>query len=289
MLVVTGAGGTDEYGAQFQDWAKQWQQVATSAGVQALILRTEDDANHREKLQEALKQQSPSGTEPLWLVLLGHGTWDGKTAKFNLRGDDISAAEFAEWLKPFERPVIVIAGFSSSGAWLAPLAGPGRIVLTATRSGSEENFARFGQYLPASLMDISADLDKDGQVSLLEAWITAAKRVSEFYIGEGRLATEHALIEDNADGKGTPPDWFKGVRAVKKSKDNALPDGLRAHQIHLIKNPAEKALPAPLRVERDALELEIAKLRDAKATMDEATYYRDLEALLLKLAKVYAD
>ena len=222
-------------------------------------------------------------------MLLGHGTWDGKTAKFNLRGDDISVAEFAEWLKPFERPVIVIAAFSSSGAWLAPLAGPGRVILTATRSGSEENFARLGQYLPASLMDVSADLDKDGQVSLLEAWITSAKRVSEFYAGEGRLATEHSLIEDNADGKGTPPEWFQGVRAVKKSKDNASPDGLRAHQIHLIKNPAEKALPTPLRAERDALELEIAKLRDAKATMDEGAYYRDLEGLLLKLAKLYAD
>ncbi|RYD72300.1 MAG: hypothetical protein EOP84_23390 [Verrucomicrobiaceae bacterium] len=76
---------------------------------------------------------------------------------------------------------------------------------------------------------------------------------------------------------------------MKKSKDNSSPDGLRAHQIHLVQNPEDKALPAPLRAERDALELEIAKLREAKGTMEEAAYYKQLEGLLLKLAGLYAD
>ena len=136
------------------------------------------------------------------------------------------------------RPLIIVAAFSSSGAWLDPLKAPNRVILTATRSGSEENFSRLGQYLPGSFTDPTADLDQDGQVSLLEAWLISARKTAEFYSGEGRLATEHSLLEDNGDGRGTPPDWFQGVRAVKKSKDNALPDGLRAHQIHLVQNPA---------------------------------------------------
>lgn len=290
MIVVNGASGTDEYGAQFQEWTKQWQLAAGTAGVQAVTIGTESEEKaDREKLQKAVQAQAPTGHEPLWLVLNGHGTWDGKNAKFNLRGDDVSAPELAEWLEPFDRPIVIVAAFSSSGAWLEPLKAPGRVLLTATRSGSEENFARLGQHLPGSFTDPTADLDKDGQISLLEAWLIAAKRTEEFYKGEGRLATEHSLLEDNGDGRGTPSDWFQGVRAVKKSKDNASPDGLRAHQIHLVQNPEEKALPAPLRAERDALELQIAKLREAKGTIEEAAYYKQLEGLLLKLARLYAD
>lgn len=290
MIIVTGAPGTDEYGTQFQDWANQWKKAAGTAGVQASVLGADDAAtDSREKLQQTLKLQTPTADEPLWLVLIGHGTWDGKNAKFNVRGDDVSVSDLTEWLKPFERPLIIVAAFSSSGAWLEPLKAPNRVILTATRSGSEENFSRLGEYLPGSFTDPTADLDQDGQVSLLEAWLISARRTAEFYSGEGRLATEHSLLEDNGDGRGTPPDWFQGVRAVKKSKDNALPDGLRAHQIHLVQNPAEKALPAPLRVKRDALELELAKLREAKTTMEEGAYYAQLEVLLLQLAKLYAD
>src|SRR4051812_8505611 len=86
MIIVTGAPGTDEYGEQFQDWTKQWQKAAGTAGVQTTILGTGDAAmDSREKLQQTLKSQTPTADEPLWLVLIGHGTWDGKNAKFNVR------------------------------------------------------------------------------------------------------------------------------------------------------------------------------------------------------------
>ena len=78
------------------------------------------------------------------------------------------------------------------------------MVVTATRSGSELNFARFGQYLADAIGDPQADLDKDGQVSLLEAFLMASGRVAEFYRTRIELATEHALIDDNGDRLGTP-------------------------------------------------------------------------------------
>ena len=42
-------------------------------------------------LQDLLSTRS----EALWLVLIGHGTFDGKTARFGLRGPDVTPAEWA--------------------------------------------------------------------------------------------------------------------------------------------------------------------------------------------------
>ena len=74
---------------------------------------------------------------------------------------------------------------------------------------------------------------------------------------------------------------------VKKAKDGTPADGLRAGQIHLVRNHDERALSAATRAERDALEMELAKLRESKATLPEDAYYRDLETLLRKIAKLY--
>ena len=88
-------------------------------------------------------------------------------------GADLSDVELAEWLAPVKRPVVVINCASASGPFLNRLSGNDRVVVTATKSGHETNFARFGQYLAEAIADPHADLDKDGQVSLLEAFLTA--------------------------------------------------------------------------------------------------------------------
>jgi hypothetical protein len=219
--------------------------------------------------------------------MLGHGSFDGREGKFNFTGDDLSSTDLATWLKPFHRTVVVICGFSASGAFLKPLSAPGRIIITATRSGSENNYARLGGYLSQTIADPAADLDKDGQTSLLEAWLAAAQRTAEFYKSEDRLATEHSLLDDNGDGLGTPPDWFQGVRVVKKSTGKQAPDGQRAHQIQLVPSAMEKSLAPELREERDKLEREIARLRETKASQPDNEYYAKLEAILIRLAGLY--
>jgi len=289
VLLVVGAAGEEQFGQEFVQWAGLWEQAGHTAGVRVATigLDTNSPVVPREQLEKALQAQPKDGLSELWLVLLGHGTFDGKEAKFNLRGLDISASEFAKWLEPFRRPVAVINTSSASAPFLARLSRPGRVIITATRSGAEQNFARFGHYLAGTIADLRADLDKDGQVSLLEAFLTASARVVEFYETEGRLATEHALLDDNGDGLGTPATWFRGVRAVKKAKDDASPDGWRAHQFHLIRSAAEQQMAPALRARRDELDLTIARLRESKARMQEDDYYRSLEALLLEMARLY--
>lgn len=288
VLVVIGAEGTPDYGESFRKWAGQWEAAAKKGNAEFTIIGREPEGKEadRDRLAAYLTK-SQSASTPLWVVFLGHGTDDGREARFNLRGPDVTVQELATWLAPVKRPVAVINCASSSGSFIPLLSGPDRVVVTATRSGSESNFARFGEYLSGAIGDATADLDRDGQVSLLEAYLIAADRVRAFYKGEGRLATEHSLLDDTGDKLGSPADWFKGTHAVKRAKDGAAVDGTRAHQWHLIPGERERSLPVEVRRRRDELELALAALRDRKDRQSDDEYYAQVEKILVELARVY--
>lgn len=290
VILVVGAPGEDLYAAEFARQAERWAEVSRLAGARHVVIGLGGEAGERgdlDRLSAALAAEPKEGPGELWLVFVGHGTFDGKEAKFNLRGVDLTPLALAMELQPFKRPLTVVNTASASAPFMQRLAGPGRVTVTATRSGNEQNFARFGQYFAEAIGDPRADLDKDGQVSLLEAFLSASHRVAEFYKAEGRLATEHPLIDDNGDGLGTPPDWFQGVRAVRRAREGAAPDGTRAHQFHLIRSEAEQNLPAEARAKRDLIEQKIALLRERKDRLYIEDYYRELEGLLLELAMIY--
>jgi hypothetical protein len=290
VIVVVGAAGTPEYGAQFVKWAELWEQACTKGGEKFISIGLDNEVqntNDRKTLQQTITDETQQTEAALWLVLIGHGTFDGRTAKFNLRGPDLSAKELAQWLKPAQRPLIVINTASSSAPFLSILSGPRRVVITATKSGYEQNYTRFGGYLAEAIAEPKADLDKDGQTSLLEAFLTASHRVDEFYSTEGRLATERALLDDNGDGLGTRADWFRGVRPVQSAEDGASLDGYRAHQFHLVHSEAENAMPLELRAKRDKLELEVMALRDSKDKYSEKEYFSRLEKILYEIAQIY--
>jgi len=86
-------------------------------------------------------------------VLIGHGTFDGRSARFNLRGNDISAEELKKWLEPIDCPIAIANCSSASGPFLKALAGQNRVVMTATKTGAEINFARFGEFLSEAVGD----------------------------------------------------------------------------------------------------------------------------------------
>lgn len=285
VIVIAGAAGEPEFAPdialQLEAWAK------ASAQATAKHLAITDSESDRERVKSALEAEPKTGPGEIWIVLVGHGTFDGKEAKLNLRGPDLSATDLAEWLKPFERPLAIIDTTSSSAPFLAKLAGKNRVVVSATRSGNEQNYARFGKFLAEAVGDPKSDLDKDGQISLLESFLSASHRTSEFYKTEGRLATEHALIDDTGDGLGTPADWFRGVIATKRAREGVPLDGLRAHQFHLVRSAMELQLPPEARAQRDQLEQQIAVLREKKAKMNEEKYFQELEKMMLELARLY--
>jgi hypothetical protein len=190
-------------------------------------------------------------------------------------------------LKPCKRPLAVIDCSSASGPFINALSGPDRVIVTATRSGDEVNATRFGGYLAKAIADPAADLDKDGQTSLLEAFLLASRQTQQFYKEAGRLATEHALLDDNGDGLGTPADWFHGVRAFKTAADGKSADGVAAQQLMLVRSQVEQELSPEVRARRDELEKQLSELRARKTDMNEDTYYRQLERILVEIARLY--
>lgn len=288
VILVTGAPGTEEYKKTFSEWSAQWKEAANKGEAKYSEAIHTEEKSQKKILGELIKAAVNENKSPLWLVLIGHGTFDGKKAKFNLQGPDISATELKEWLKDCKRPLAVINCASSSSPFINTLSDENRVIITATRSGFERNFCRLGGYLAKAIGTLEADIDKDGQTSLLEAWLAASRYSTDFYKNENRLSPEHPLLDDNGDGKGTPPDWFRGIRVTKKSEDpKLLPDGLRTHQLHLVPSEEERKLNATQRAERDALDIELAKLRAAKELMEEKIYYSELEILLQKIGRIY--
>ncbi len=288
ILLVLGAEGNPEYGARFRSAAERWQKAAERAGARTTVIGLHaGGAADRRRLQDAIGELGAAGPDPLWLVLIGHGTFDGRTARFNLRGPDVASDELAAWLKPSKRPLVIINAASASAPFLEPLSGPDRVIITATRSGSEKNATRFGGYFADAIADTAADLDQDGGISVLEAFLFAAKRVESSYKDEGLLATEHPLLEDNGDGRGTPASFFKGLAPGQRAAEAAEPDGHRAHQLALLAASPEKALPPAVRRRRDELELKVLKLRDGRGKLSVDDYHARLEPLLLELGRLY--
>ena len=298
VMIVRGASGTAEYGRLFDAWSDRWEAAAAKGGANVLRVGPKESADvetataDRQLIEQTLRKVAAdaksSQIEELWVVLIGHGTFDGRRARFNLRGEDVSVEDFVKWLAPVSCPVAIANCASASGPFLKPLAGPNRVVVTATKSGSENNFARFGEYLSAAIGDPTFDLDKDGQTSLFEAYLSASRRTLAFYEAEGRLATEHSLLDDTGDGLGIRADFFRGIRLVKKVQGGAPVDGRLAHQFHLVRSDSEQQLSPETRRLRDKLELAVIQLRDRKQSFDsDDAYYGQLEGLLVDLAKAY--
>jgi len=289
FIIVNGAAGEPAYADVFAGQVAAWTKTAGALGAHTVIIGAEipEAKPDRERLQQAIAALPPTGTVPVWIVLIGHGTFDKQEARFNLRGEDVTATDLAGWLQPLDRPIAVVNTTSASAPFLAKLSGPRRIIVTATRSGNEQNYTRFGAAFAAVLGDPSADLDQDGQLSLLEAFLGASTKVAEFYKGEGRLATEHALIDDTGDGLGTPASWFRGLRATKSPKEGVSVDGLRAHQWSLSPDTASAGQSPEWRAKRDTLEAAVTALREQKSTLPEAEYLSRLESALVELARHY--
>ena len=288
MIIVVGTAGTPEYGESFATWADRWKVASKQAEIDFIRIgsETQNEISDRERLKECLTEEAAKNTKTLWLVLIGHGTFDGQRAKFNLRGRDVTASEIGKWLEPIDVPVAVVNCASASGPFINELSAPNRVIVTATKSGFEHNFARFGDYLSSAIADESIDLDKDRQISLLEAYLAASSKTAEFYEQDARLATEHALLDDNGDSLGTPADWFRGFRAVRSGKDGAA-DGLNASRFVLVPSAEEAELSAETRQERDRLEQAVEELRGRKGLLAEVDYFAELEQLMIELAKLY--
>ena len=297
VCVVLGAPGEPLYGDMFQQWAQSWSESSQGTTVQwigpvnpvqvsPVPIGVADGTSDRERLKawiDRVDQVPEEGT--YWLVLMGHGTHDGKTTKFNLQGSDVSAQELGQWLIGSKhRWVIAVCG-SSTGPFLPALTHPNRVVIASTKSGSESNFSRFGGFFAQSISDPESDLDHDRAISVLEAFVSASRRTQRYYEDNKLLATEQAILDDNGDGKGTPADFYRGLRLIKRSDDGKV-DGLLARGVWLKEPIQREGLSFQDRGLIEQLEKRLDDLRAQRSSIDSQRYYAELEDVFLQIARI---
>jgi hypothetical protein len=272
LVVITGVPGDEEHARTFQKWATTFIDAAkkTDAVPDANITLLADKQATKAGVEKAFADLAPrlKPADAVLVLLLGHGSFNGTQAAFNLMGPDLTVAEWAKLLGtlPAQRVAFVNTS-SSSGAFLPAIAAPGRVVITATKTGGERNETLFPEYFVAAYGDPAADRDRNGHVSLAEAFEYAKTRVVQAFQQKGLLLTEHAVIDDGGGG-GLASTLFLGTGRAEGALAVDLSD------------PALKKLSD----EKDAIDQQIAALRLKKASMDEAQYDAQLEKLLTELA-----
>jgi hypothetical protein len=284
-LTIAGLGGAPDYDTQFPQLATELEKALLANNANAHAETLKGAAATRKQIEEAFTRLATQVKEDDFfaVTLIGHGTFDGVDYKFNVPGPDPTASDLARWMDriPARQQLIAVLT-SSSGAALPVLAKKGRIVITATKSGTEKNVVVFSRYWVDALRDPSADADKNGAVSALEAFRYASRKTAAYYEEQKELATEHSQLSDNGSTQG------------ERNPEAANGQGLAASAFPLIRSaePATDAITEEKRTllaKKDEIQARIDRLKYQKAGMDEQDYRKQLAAALLELAKTQAE
>ena len=287
-VIIGGLGGSPEYSRTLQKYIFDAHAALTGPlGLEAnnVTVLTEPSIaessvvngianaeNIRTTFAELATQMTAE--DHIYIILFGHGSFDGSKAMLNIARRDLSSFDYAGLINSLSAERIVfINTASASSPFIDALSAPDRIIITATRSGTQRNQTIFPQFLVEALSSPAADMDRDGSLSVLELYNYAALQTTGHFEENGNLATEHALLDDSGDGEGSR------VEDVTSGSDGHL-----ASFTYL----RRAALAGTIEDQQgwDALEQQIAALKSRKSTMDIDDYYDELEVLMVQLAKL---
>lgn len=286
-LVISGASGGQKYAEQMAEWRN---------GIRAALIDRYGFASDHVRLfvDESVKTGGEQGTaqnvraaiatlrkqlgadDVLLIILLGHGTYDGDAAKFNLVGPDLTAAGWATLLEGLPGRLVLVNTTAASFPFLEPISGPNRIIITATDSPAQKYATVFPDYFVKALSEASTDLDKNGRTSIFEVLAATSLAVKQHYEKRGQLLTERAVFDDNGD-------------RVGREAEAPGPDGGLARTLYLdAELPAAADNPelAALIRRRRELEAEAEALKAKKASMPAPVWEAEYEKLMLELARV---
>ena len=287
VLVVTGASGGPDYAQKYATWRRSLTTTlrdtfgypvdhVTVLGEEAGpgVGRATRD-NVRAALTDLRRRAVPD--DVVFVFLMGHGASEGEEAKFNLVGPDLGVDEWAALVKPIAGRVVFVDGASGSFPFLRRLAGPDRIVITANDSAAQEFETSFPEFFLKAFADPGADLDRNGRLSIWEAFAYASAGVRQGFQQRGELATERPMLDDTG-------------RGVGRDAQAAGADGALAQVTYL---QMDRPLDAPKGSVRGALlgrraDLagQVDLLRARKANLPPAEYDASLERLLLEIARL---
>jgi len=315
LVIISGLGGEAYYADLFHRWAMTLVDVATTRlGLHddQIYVVSEDPSRDpqrisakstKENIRDLLVKvaQESDADESVMIVMLGHGTASNSQVLFNIPGRDFNAEELNAMLEPLgNRSIALVNTAPASAPFVEQLSATNRIIITATASAAENQHTHFGGYFVSAFAESGADSDKDKNVSLLEAFIFAKKETERFYSDENRVLTEHALLDDNADGKGSliidkqpnnsQPDNNQPNDNQPGNNQGEIADGEKARKFTLTntlsQDSADPETLARLQIDIDARKLvdQIESLKRTKKTQHEEEYRNALEKLLVELA-----
>jgi len=287
-LIVTGASGGAQYAQRYQALRKSL--VATLrqkfgyADDHIIVLAEAPEAGARGATRDNVRaalgelRQRVKKDDVVLVFLAGHGTTlDTDDGKFNLVGPDLTGDQWASLIKPIAGRMVFVDTTGGSFPFLHRIAGPGRVVITATSSVAQQFDTVFPEFFVKAFDDPSADLDKNGKVSIWEAFTYASAAVKAWFEQRGQLATERPLLDDTGGGIG-------------REAGAPGPDGALAQVTYL---QPDAAIPltadtdlARLLKQRAELESALDLLRASKSNMTPDQYEAELERLLLELARL---
>ena len=265
VTIVQGLGGLPEYDDKFADQAQKiYDASITLADASHVTSMAGDDATrsalliHFQNLAESMNEDDRAA-----IYLVGHGSYDGEQYKFNISGPDITDADLAEILESFPgQNHFLVNTSSTSGAILDGLESDQRVIITATRNGNEKNATEFGNYFAAALASDIADINKNNNVSIQEAFDFAERSVAEFFESSGKLATEHPQIR----GEGAASFSLARVEPLATSDENPRINALISRRLEL--------------------DTEIESLQLRRNEFTNAQYIQSLQALILESAEI---
>lgn len=289
VLIVAGANGGEEYAEQYAVWTRELSTVLSGRmKIPAERLRILSDtpdpasastaANVRQHL--AAVRRAMTRDDLLLVVLIGHGTYDGVDAKFNLVGADLESSQWHELLAGLPGQVVIVNTSSASFPFIERLSGDKRVVITATDSVAQRFDTVFAGYFIRAFDGDAADIDKNDRVSIWEAFSAATGEVRRYYQNRGQLPTERALLDDNGDGVGREANGKgdDGSLASRTYLDVPLPGA----------PPTDEVLVKLLQ-QRAAIEGELDELKVRRAFLQAVEYQREFERLMVELARLNRD
>ena len=287
-VIVTGASGGDSYAQKYQQLRTTLTATLRETFIypadHLFVLAEEEGAGVQKSTRENVQRvfadlrKRLAKDDQLFVFLVGHGTTaDGDEAKFNLVGPDLSAGEWADLLKPLPGRLVFVNTTGASFPFLRKLAGRGRVVLTATDSVAQQFETVFPELFLKAFSDDAADLDKNGRVSIWEAFTYASAAVRQWFEQKGQLPTERPLLDDTGAGVGR--------EAQAPGLDGALAKITYLEPEPALDLPSDAGL-ATLVKRRAALEAAFEELKARKESLSPDQYDAELERILTELARV---
>lgn len=289
-LLVQGASGEEQYAVLHRRWldslasllSDRFKYDASHLVVLSEQPKTSEQKSTAENVRATMARLAKAMTadDQLVIVFIGHGGGEGPDAKFNLVGPDLTVQEWNALLKPVPGRLAIVDTTSSSFSYLAGLAARDRVVITATSTYSQRFHTQFPDGFVQALSSPDADLDKNGRISLLEAFIFASRSVKQYYEQKGTMATESAVLDDTGAGTGKDA-------AALASADVGLAGLTYLEGVPTLTStdPETQRLLA----RQQALTDQLDDLRRRKASMAADQYDKQFEALMLELATVSRD